>query len=134
MRAVFVIPLILAALVYTASVHSYRKNNLLPEFYLDRTAKSLKGIDTVLPVTTNLACIWVGDSFDLTIYIYSRLILAPRYCIGIDMQKDDRKMDTVLCVCRSYTPDTVIHGFTNGRKILWQNEDTTIKYILTSTK
>ncbi len=132
MKPVLIIPVVVIAICFAASVHSKRKNTNIPELSITRTSWALRGIDSVLPVTTNLAFIWMGDSFDVADYIYERYLLAPRYCIGIDKQQPGHEMDTVICVSNIWATDSTIRSFTDRRKIIWESRDTVHRFILTT--
>jgi len=131
MKNVIVLLLILVAIFIAAFIQTHKKDNSVLDRNVDVIANALNGIGSILPEKTNIAFRWNGDGFDLAVYLWTRDLLAPRYCILEDQKKQPYGADTVLSMCKAATPDSMLRIYTNNRKVIWSNRDSAYSYLLT---
>ncbi len=134
MKSIIVIPLILAAIVTATVMHSNRKITTPPEYYIGGLAHGFSGLEKVLPDHTNVSYRWVGEKFEISVYLWTRYLLAPRYCIAVDKQKPGFATDTEFIMSKAYISDSELHIFFNNKRILWSNRDTSYRYLLIAGK
>src|SRR4051794_37772961 len=111
----FVFCCLLIAVIAASVLHQRKSSESNEEKNIDDLAEGLKGIESLLPVTTDFSLRLAPAN--TTAYLWCRYLLAPRYC---SMDPKDN-YDTVLSVCDIGKADSMAAGFTGNSKIIWQN-------------
>lgn len=117
--------IILIVLALMAGTLLHRRQQDKNAIDIDRIAVALTGLDKLVPKETNIKINPIQLSN--TVALWSRYILAPRFC---SLDPDD-KIDTVLTICKTATADSIVNRITENKRLLWRNEDDQFRYFLT---
>jgi hypothetical protein len=108
-----------------ALLHASRQNTYPLEDSFDKVTAGLKGIDKVLPQTTNINIDPAGIPAEILFFAGYRL--APRCSETVK----EHPADTVLHISAANAPEP---AFTAVQKVIWSAKDDMYRYYLTSTK
>ncbi len=125
MKLTYIIAILILAFMNGVYQYSVKKDFKPSE--LDKYVTGMRGADTVLPEGTNISFSTIGVPVDLQTRI--RYIFAPRLL----SLSNTSLYDTLLTVSSLHKKDSILDAFNaDGSRIIWQNQDTTHFYILSS--
>jgi hypothetical protein len=108
-------------------VYQYSLKKDFKSSELDKYVIGMRGAVNVLPTGANIAFSAVGVPKEMQSQI--RYLLAPRLLSFANIEQ----YDTVLTVSALNKKDSLIQSFAlNGNTVIWQNQDTSYCYILSS--
>ena len=125
MKVSYILSILVLALMNGVYQYSIKKDFKPSE--LDKYVNGMSGVQAVLPLGANIAFSAVGVPKEMQTQI--RYLLAPRLLSFANIEQ----YDTVLTVSALNKKDSLIQSFAlNGNTVIWQNQDTSHCYILSS--
>jgi hypothetical protein len=118
--------LILIAASLAISVTFYYLETVKQKHEIDTLRKGLSGAERFLKSNSNIS--FKGEPSKIELYMWSRYILAPRF---IAYQTDT---DTTLIIQYLLNGDSALNAFIAGREILYEQKDTSYRYLITARK
>lgn len=125
MKVSYIITILVLALMNGVYQYSIKKDFKSSE--LDKYVAGISGAVNVLPIGANVAFSAVGVPKEMQSQI--RYLLAPRLLSFNNIEQ----YDTILTVSALSKKDSLFNSLAlNGNTVIWQNQDTSYCYILSS--
>ena len=125
MKVSYIISILVLALMNGVYQYSIKKD--FKPSVLDKYVNVMSGAQAVLPLAANIAFSAVAAPKEMQTQI--RYLLAPRLLSFANIER----FDTVLTVSALIKKDSLFNSFAlNRNTVIWQNQDTSYCYILSS--